>query len=133
MRSVHAALLRKVAESSQRTRTRSREERAAGITFARDPEFPRYASWRRPELFGEFYAEAFERDAMVQYAVTLKNGDWTVFCDGQPLERGLSRSAAIQMAKDLAFEAEERGDSVELLIQGYYGDMSRRLSGGADD
>jgi hypothetical protein len=45
----------------------------------------------------------------------------------------MSRSAAIQMAKDLAFEAEERGDTVELLIQGYYGDMSRRLTGGAGD
>ena len=70
---------------------------------------------------------------MVQYAVTLKDGDWTVFQDGAPIERGLTRSAAIQMAKDLAFDAEERGDTVELLIQGYYGDMSRRLSGGADD
>jgi len=70
---------------------------------------------------------------MVQYAVTLKNGDWTVFQDGEPIEHGLTRSAAIQMAKDLAFEAEERGDTVELLIQGYYGDMSRRLSGGADE
>jgi hypothetical protein len=70
---------------------------------------------------------------MVQYAVTLKDGDWTVFCDGQPIERGLSRSGAIQMAKDLAFEAEERGDGVELLIQGYYGDMSRRLTGGTED
>ncbi len=69
---------------------------------------------------------------MVQYAVALKNGDWTVFQDGQRVEHGLSRSAAIQMAKDLAFEAEERGDQVELLIQGYYGDMSRRLSGGGD-
>ena len=68
---------------------------------------------------------------MVQYAVTLKDGDWTVFCDGAAIERGLSRSAAIQMAKDLAFEAEERGDPVELLIQGYYGDLSRKLSGGA--
>jgi len=68
---------------------------------------------------------------MVQYAVTLKDGDWTVFCDGQPTERGLSRSAAIQLAKDLAFEAEERGETVELLIQGYYGEMSRKLTGGA--
>ena len=49
---------------------------------------------------------------MVQYAVTLKDGDWTVFCDGQALEHGMSRSAAIQMAKDLAFDAEERGESV---------------------
>jgi hypothetical protein len=70
---------------------------------------------------------------MVQYAVTLKDGDWTVFSDGAPIERGLSRSAAIQLAKDLAFEAEERGDSVELLIQGYYGDLSRKLTGAADD
>lgn len=70
---------------------------------------------------------------MVQYAVTLKDGDWTVFRDGQPMEHGMSRSAAIQMAKDLAFEAEERGDSVELLIQGYYGEMSRRLTGGGED
>jgi len=69
---------------------------------------------------------------MVQYAVTLKDGDWTVFSDGTPIERGMSRSAAIQLAKDLAFEAEERGDPVELLIQGYYGDLSRRLSGGAE-
>jgi len=70
---------------------------------------------------------------MVQYAVTLKNGDWTVFCDGDALEHGMSRSAAIQMAKDLAFQAEERGDPVELLIQGYYGEMSRRLTGGTED
>jgi len=70
---------------------------------------------------------------MVQYAVTLKDGDWTVFRDGQALERGMSRSAAIQMAKDLAFDAEEHGDTVELLIQSYYGDLSRRLTGGADD
>jgi hypothetical protein len=45
----------------------------------------------------------------------------------------MSRSAAIQMAKDLAFDAEERGDTVELLIQGYYGEMSRRLTGGGDE
>ena len=70
---------------------------------------------------------------MVQYAVTLKEGDWTVFRDGKPIEHNLSRSAAIQFAKDLAFEAEERGDTVELLIQGYYGEMSRKLTGGPDD
>ena len=70
---------------------------------------------------------------MVQYAVTLKDGDWTVFLDGAPIEHGLTRSAAIQLAKDLAFEAEERGESVELLIQGYYGDLSRKLTGGAAD
>ena len=69
---------------------------------------------------------------MVQFAVTKKDGDWTVFRDGEPLAGDLSRSAAVQMAKDLAFEAEERGESVELLIQGYYGELSRRVTGSAD-
>ena len=67
---------------------------------------------------------------MVQYAVTMKDGEWTVFHDGQPIASGLSRSAAVQMAEDLAFEAEERNESVELLIQGYHGDLQRKLSGG---
>jgi hypothetical protein len=67
---------------------------------------------------------------MVQYAVALKDGDWTVFKDGSVIEQELTRSAAIQMAKIMAFEAEERGETVELLIQGYYGEMSRRLTGG---
>lgn len=70
---------------------------------------------------------------MVQYAVALKDGDWTVFQDGAPVAGQLSRSAAVQMAKDLAFEAEERGESVELVLQGYYGELSRRVSGGSED
>ncbi len=67
---------------------------------------------------------------MVQYAVTLKEGDWTVFQDGAPIASGLSRSAAVEMAEGLAFDAEERGDKVELLIQGYTGELGRKLSGG---
>lgn len=70
---------------------------------------------------------------MVQYAVTLKDGEWTVFRDGEPVANDLSRSAAIQLAKDLSFEAEERGEAVELLVQGYYGEMSRKVTGVADD
>ncbi len=70
---------------------------------------------------------------MVQYAVTLKDGNWTVFSDGKPIERDLTRSAAIQLAKEMAFVAEERGATVELLIQGYYGDLSRKVTGGGED
>lgn len=70
---------------------------------------------------------------MVQLAVALKDGDWTIFQDGKPIEHDLTRSAAIQLAKILAFEAEERGEAVELLIQGYYGDVARKLSGGPGD
>ncbi len=70
---------------------------------------------------------------MVQYAVALKDGDWTVFRDGVPVAGQLSRSAAVEMANALAFETEERGESVELLLQGYYGELSRRVTGGAED
>jgi hypothetical protein len=70
---------------------------------------------------------------MVQFAVTRKDGDWTVFSDGQPMASDLTRSAAVQLAKDLAFEAEARGEAVELLIQGYYGEMSRKVTGLAED
>lgn len=69
---------------------------------------------------------------MVQYAVTLKDGDWTVFQDGVPIASDLTRSAAVEAAKALAFEAEERGEAVELLIQGYFGEVTTRLSGGED-
>jgi hypothetical protein len=56
-----------------------------------------------------------------------------VFQDGDPVERDLTRSAAIQLAKIMAFEAEERGEVVELLIQGYYGDLSSKVTGGGED
>ncbi len=67
---------------------------------------------------------------MVQYAVTLKSGDWTVFKDGEPLASNLSRSAAVEMAEALAFEAEESGEAVELLVQGYTGELGHKHSGG---
>ena len=69
---------------------------------------------------------------MVQFAVALKDGDWTVFRDGEPLAGDLTRSAAIEMAQDLAFDAEDRGETVEVLIQDYFGSLSRRLTGGND-
>ena len=63
---------------------------------------------------------------MVQYAVTLKDGDWTVFKDGEPVTSGLSRSAAVDRAEELAFDAEARGLVVELLIQHYSGELTRK-------
>jgi hypothetical protein len=70
---------------------------------------------------------------MVQYAVAQKDGEWTVFRNGEPIEHDLTRSAAIQIAKILAFESEERGELVELLIQGYYGDVAIRVTGAPPD
>lgn len=66
---------------------------------------------------------------MIRYAVAMKDGDWTVFQAGEPLTSGISRSAAIEMARRLTFDAEASGETVELLIQGYYGDVSSRISG----
>jgi Uncharacterized protein conserved in bacteria (DUF2188) len=68
---------------------------------------------------------------MVQFAVTLKDGEWTVFKDGVATASGMSRSRAIQRAEDLAYEAEEAGETVELLIQDYTGRLGARRSGGA--
>jgi hypothetical protein len=68
---------------------------------------------------------------MVQLAVTMKDGEWTVFKDGAVIEQGLSRSAAVERAEQIAFQAEEDGEDVELLIQGYTGEMTDRFSGGS--
>ena len=68
---------------------------------------------------------------MRQYAVTQKDGEWTVFEEGQPVAAGLSRSAAVRMAEDLAFKAEEEGHAVELVIQDYSGELKERRSFGA--
>ena len=67
---------------------------------------------------------------MIQYAVTLKEGDWTVFKDGHAVASGMSRSAAVEMAEGLAFDAEDRGETVELLLQDYTGELAHKVSGG---
>ena len=69
---------------------------------------------------------------MVRYAVTLKDAEWTVFKDGEPLTRGMSRSEAIEHAERLAFQAEDDGEDVELLVQDYTGELRARYSGGGD-
>ena len=68
---------------------------------------------------------------MIQYAVTLKNGEWTVFEAGKAIAGGLTRSAAIETAERLAFIAEEKGEAVELVIQDYNGELHERRSSGA--
>jgi hypothetical protein len=67
---------------------------------------------------------------MKQFAVTQRNGEWTVFEGGAPLHSGMSRSAAVEIAEKLAFDAEESGEYVELVIQDYTGEVRTRLSGG---
>jgi hypothetical protein len=63
---------------------------------------------------------------LVQFAVTLKDGEWTVFKDGAVLTSGLSRSRAVEMAERLAHAAVDSGDEVELLVQDYIGQLITR-------
>ncbi|HEY2709568.1 MAG TPA: hypothetical protein VGI95_16080 [Caulobacteraceae bacterium] len=67
---------------------------------------------------------------MVQFAVTLKDSEWTVFRDGVVVGQGMSRSKAVEAAETLAFAAEASGEDVELLIQDYTGRLGARRSGG---
>ncbi|MBV9997126.1 MAG: hypothetical protein JO127_18125 [Caulobacteraceae bacterium] len=67
---------------------------------------------------------------MVQFAVTLRKGEWTVFRDGEAVASGISRSKAIALAEEMAFEAEEAHEDVELLVQDYTGELRGRRSGG---
>ena len=67
---------------------------------------------------------------MRQFAVTLKNGEWTVFRDAKPVAHGMSRSQAIKLAEEMAYEAEASGEDVQLLVQDYTGELKARYSGG---
>jgi hypothetical protein len=70
--------------------------------------------------------------AVAQFAVVMKDREWTVFKDGQAVQACLTRSAAIEAAEAMAFEAEELGEPVELVIQDYYGAVAGKHSGGPD-
>ena len=63
---------------------------------------------------------------MVQFAVTQKDGEWTVFRDGQVVAQGMSRSRAIEQAETLAHDAAEAGVPAELLVQDYTGQLVSR-------
>ncbi len=67
---------------------------------------------------------------MAQFAVVLKDQEWTVFKDGKALKTYLTRSAAIEAAEALAYGDEARGEPVELIIQDYFGAIAEKRSGG---
>ena len=64
--------------------------------------------------------------AVVQFAVTQKDGEWTVFRDGQVVAQGMSRSRAIEQAETLAHDAAEAGEPAELVVQDYTGQLISR-------
>ncbi len=63
---------------------------------------------------------------MVQFAVAMKDREWTIFRDGEVLRRGISRSRAIEDAAGRARDALETEEEVELLVQDYIGELTRR-------
>ena len=63
---------------------------------------------------------------MVQFAVTQKDGEWTVFRDGEVVFSGMSRSRAIEQAETMAHDAVDAGEATELLIQDYTGELTTR-------
>ena len=65
----------------------------------------------------------------MQLAVIQKDGEWAVLQDGEAVRRGGSRSACIEAAEAIAFDAEENGQAVELVIQDYMGELKTRVSG----
>jgi hypothetical protein len=63
---------------------------------------------------------------VTQFAVTQKDGEWTVFRDGEVVARGMSRSRAVEQAETLAHDAAEAGEPAELLVQDYTGELVTR-------
>jgi hypothetical protein len=66
---------------------------------------------------------------MIQIAVIQQAGEWRISRDGQVMGTGVTRSAAIELAQGLAFQAAEGGQQVELLVQGLSGELAQRYLG----
>ena len=67
--------------------------------------------------------------AGMQLAVIQKAGEWTVLRDGNTLGAGVTRSAALEIAHALRFQAEAQGEAVELVVQDLIGGLTSRYSG----
>jgi len=63
---------------------------------------------------------------MVQFAVTQKDGEWTIFRDAEVVFSGMSRSRAVEQAERLAHDAADAGEETELLVQDYIGELVTR-------
>jgi hypothetical protein len=67
---------------------------------------------------------------VTQIAVVLKDGVWTIIRDGTVLGSGITRSAALELAHGLRFQAEEQGAEVEFVVHEASGELKTRFSGG---
>jgi hypothetical protein len=67
---------------------------------------------------------------VLQLAVIQQGADWAVLKNGSPVEQGLRRSDAIALAERMSFDAVEKAEAVELLVQDYTGELKTSYSGG---
>lgn len=65
----------------------------------------------------------------MQVAVIQKDGGWTVMRDGSLLATAVTRSAALELAHALRFQAEAEGHQVEFISQEPMGVLKTRWSG----
>jgi len=65
----------------------------------------------------------------LQIAVIRKSGEWTVLRDTLTLGTGVTRSAAIEIAQALRYQAEAQGEAVEFIVQDTVGGLTSRYSG----
>jgi hypothetical protein len=65
----------------------------------------------------------------MQIAVIRKAGEWIILRDALPLGAGVTRSAAIEIAHALRFQAEAQGEAVEFVVQDLIGGLTARYSG----
>ena len=65
----------------------------------------------------------------MQIAVIRKSGEWTVLRDTLTLGTGVTRSAAIEIAQALRYQAEAQGEAVEFIVQDTVGGLTSRYSG----
>jgi hypothetical protein len=65
----------------------------------------------------------------MQIAVLQKDGEWRIFRDGSALGSGITRSAALELAHALKFQAEEQGADVEFVEHEPSGGLKTRYSG----
>jgi hypothetical protein len=65
----------------------------------------------------------------MQIAVLLKDGAWIILRDSAVLATAVTRSAALDLAHALRFQAESEGHQVEFVAQDPRGELKTRWSG----
>jgi hypothetical protein len=74
-------------------------------------------------------ADARSGGGLMQIAVLLKDGAWTILRNGGVLGTAITRSVALELAHALRFQAEAEGWQVEFVSHDPLGELKTRWSG----